>query len=513
MVEISGSTTTSIEAEAPSVQSEIDQSPDQQQQFPMNLNRAQNSNQFLPASHSNSPAQSCGINMVPMVPMNHQQFSHNHPPPQGYHFVPRQNQHQPHNWIQNTRPQFIHPRYAYVPHEICGDVDGCNNGQISPMGNVYVVPGQRWAPPFPVNNDWESNSDINVDFGPWSQSANTMAFNMGYAQVPPLPQQVIQYPSFVTRGPQPINPWVNEMRFNQPTDASYNSPVNSYISNVDPTNMRYTKLSIYAAFTDGGLLEDAVEALKNGSLQTSAFPQIRVVQHRGIWYSLDNRRLWIYKAAKITAVSAIVMPLFRKLRMRLETQSYKDTVDIRWPNSMAPVTFLDSSETAPNTPQSNEDRLNKLNDNFTANDQNNVETNHEADQASHYRVVQHKASADESKGPPSITSHTLQLQSCSKPKADLSEELIIEKFENINISKSDQPNNYARKLQNKANLKSTTDMSNMAPICSVNNFHARKENLVKAKSVPSVPGEKNPSKKIIPDSSSPTACDEHLRTY
>ena len=95
---------------------------------------------------------------------------------------------------------------------------------------------------------------------------------------------------------------------------------------------RYTKLSVYAAFTDGGLLQvrrtppcdrhnkslfqcmhtltyicthlhhlqqDAVDDILLGKLQPSDFPQMRVVQHRGVWYSLDNRRLWVFKAAQV----------------------------------------------------------------------------------------------------------------------------------------------------------------------------------------------------------------------
>jgi hypothetical protein len=59
-------------------------------------------------------------------------------------------------------------------------------------------------------------------------------------------------------------------------------------------------------------------------------------QHRGVWYSLDNRRLWVFKAAEVSSVAVMVQPLFRKLWQRLDTLQYTDTVELRWPNGLQP---------------------------------------------------------------------------------------------------------------------------------------------------------------------------------
>ncbi|KAG0608710.1 hypothetical protein M758_8G126400 [Ceratodon purpureus] len=52
-------------------------------------------------------------------------------------------------------------------------------------------------------------------------------------------------------------------------------------------------------------LKAAVEQLKAGELQVVDFPPIRVVPHQGVLYTLDNRRLWVFKtfgASKIPVI-------------------------------------------------------------------------------------------------------------------------------------------------------------------------------------------------------------------
>lgn len=106
---------------------------------------------------------------------------------------------------------------------------------------------------------------------------------------------------------------------------------------VDPSEVLYTKLCIYITFAQDGLLEDAVEAIRAGTLSADSFPPIRVLTHRGRIYSLDNRRLWVFKAAKVPSVPVIMMQPYRKLAMRLDSQNYGDTVELRCPQSLMGV--------------------------------------------------------------------------------------------------------------------------------------------------------------------------------
>lgn len=48
-----------------------------------------------------------------------------------------------------------------------------------------------------------------------------------------------------------------------------------------------------------GTLTDAVNGLRHGTLSVDDFPPIRVVEHNGRLYSLDNRRLSAFKAAQL----------------------------------------------------------------------------------------------------------------------------------------------------------------------------------------------------------------------
>lgn len=43
-------------------------------------------------------------------------------------------------------------------------------------------------------------------------------------------------------------------------------------------------------------LEANLEQLKAGKLKVTDFPPIRVVLHENIWYTLDNRRLWVFRS-------------------------------------------------------------------------------------------------------------------------------------------------------------------------------------------------------------------------
>jgi hypothetical protein len=88
---------------------------------------------------------------------------------------------------------------------------------------------------------------------------------------------------------------------------------------VDPKFIKYSQASISRKFrnnekrwagenTKSGSYAEAVSAnrpleletnlqhLKAGKLKVTDFPPIRVVQHEKIWYTLDNRRLWVFRS-------------------------------------------------------------------------------------------------------------------------------------------------------------------------------------------------------------------------
>lgn len=68
---------------------------------------------------------------------------------------------------------------------------------------------------------------------------------------------------------------------------------------LSPKKIRYTQDSIASTFGDKTKhgqqgINDTLNELNNG-LEKRNIPMIRVVKHNGDWYSLDNRRLYMFK--------------------------------------------------------------------------------------------------------------------------------------------------------------------------------------------------------------------------
>ena len=83
-------------------------------------------------------------------------------------------------------------------------------------------------------------------------------------------------------------------------DANANLLNNQEMMN--PQNIFFTQAQISLFFKIGrGVVSTLVE-LESGELLASAFPPIRVFMWNGRWHSADNRRLWCFKQAGLTAV-------------------------------------------------------------------------------------------------------------------------------------------------------------------------------------------------------------------
>jgi hypothetical protein len=69
---------------------------------------------------------------------------------------------------------------------------------------------------------------------------------------------------------------------------------------IDPKNVRFTQNSVSANFKNGQSINDTAAALKgpNGPQITTQMPPIKVVQHEGQLFSLDNRRLSTFALAR-----------------------------------------------------------------------------------------------------------------------------------------------------------------------------------------------------------------------
>ncbi|QYY31136.1 DUF637 domain-containing protein [Cupriavidus pinatubonensis] len=65
----------------------------------------------------------------------------------------------------------------------------------------------------------------------------------------------------------------------------------------DPNSIRFTQSSIGSTFSNGTSLQDAIGALQSGSLSPTSLPPIRVFEKDGLFYTLDNRRLFVTSQA------------------------------------------------------------------------------------------------------------------------------------------------------------------------------------------------------------------------
>jgi hypothetical protein len=71
---------------------------------------------------------------------------------------------------------------------------------------------------------------------------------------------------------------------------------------MNPHEIRFSQDTVSPNFSDGGTLTGVVGQLRSGQLSANKFPTIRVVEHNGKLYSLDNRRLSAFKAAQLEDV-------------------------------------------------------------------------------------------------------------------------------------------------------------------------------------------------------------------
>ncbi len=69
---------------------------------------------------------------------------------------------------------------------------------------------------------------------------------------------------------------------------------------IDPNKIRFSQNSIKSTFRRGGNIKELTEGLKDGTIDPSSIPPIRIVEKDGEVFTLDNRRL---KAFQDTGVA------------------------------------------------------------------------------------------------------------------------------------------------------------------------------------------------------------------
>jgi hypothetical protein len=68
---------------------------------------------------------------------------------------------------------------------------------------------------------------------------------------------------------------------------------------IDPFQVRFSQSSVRNTFKNGQTIDDLATALRSGDVVAASVPPIRLIERDGILYALDNRRLEVFRRARI----------------------------------------------------------------------------------------------------------------------------------------------------------------------------------------------------------------------
>jgi hypothetical protein len=77
---------------------------------------------------------------------------------------------------------------------------------------------------------------------------------------------------------------------------------------LDPDQVRFTQSSIGATFRDGRSIEQLAEGLRTGTDSADDVPPIRLFEHGGKLFTLDNRRLEAFRRADVAVPCRMATP-------------------------------------------------------------------------------------------------------------------------------------------------------------------------------------------------------------
>jgi hypothetical protein len=77
---------------------------------------------------------------------------------------------------------------------------------------------------------------------------------------------------------------------------------------IDPNDIRFTQGSMSQTFRDGRSVSELAEGLRGGTIDPGDIPPIRLVEHEGSLFSLDNRRLAAFGEAGVNVPYRMATP-------------------------------------------------------------------------------------------------------------------------------------------------------------------------------------------------------------
>ncbi len=93
---------------------------------------------------------------------------------------------------------------------------------------------------------------------------------------------------------------------------------------VNPEDLRFTQDSIAVCFQspyEDYRIDQTVDMIVSKKLSPNSFPMLNVVRYKGNLWCLDNRRVWVFRKARVASITVSVDPSFETHQRFLDIKS------------------------------------------------------------------------------------------------------------------------------------------------------------------------------------------------
>lgn len=108
---------------------------------------------------------------------------------------------------------------------------------------------------------------------------------------------------------------------------------------LDPRQIRFTHDRISPSFSSGIGLDDTIESILTGQMKVDTIPPLEVVEHHAQYYSLSNRRLFVFRVlaslGKMSRIAVKIVPPSSPRVMQLAVDKRLGCVASKWERALS----------------------------------------------------------------------------------------------------------------------------------------------------------------------------------